>query len=320
MAKEEKQKIVVRRVAAHGDAGHGGGGWKIAYADFMTAMMAFFLVMWLLASATPRQLQGVAEHFRMPLRVALQGGPKSSLSSNVIPGGGADPTHKEGEVKQGQADQDDSDAQALQAMKHKLEQLIENSPVFQQFRSQLLVDITTEGLRLQIVDSENRPMFDLASARVVQHMRSILREIAPMLNDWPNKVTLSGHTDSIVYAGGDKAYSNWELSADRANASRRELAAGGLADAKVLRVMGLADSMHLDKSNPRNPINRRISIIVLNSATQHRIERENSGDTDPAKLPVGPPAAGKPQPSRAAAPAPAVQVTQRGAGDPLPLR
>jgi chemotaxis protein MotB len=320
MAKEEKHKIVVRRVAAQGDPGHSGGGWKIAYADFMTAMMAFFLVMWLLASATPRQLQGVAEHFRMPLRVALQGGPKSSLSSNVIPGGGADPTHKDGEVRQGDADQDDSDAQALQAMKDKLEQLIENSPVFQQFRSQLLVDITTEGLRLQIVDSENRPMFDLASARVEQHMRSILREIAPMLNDWPNKVTLSGHTDSIVYAGGDKAYSNWELSADRANASRRELAAGGLADAKVLRVMGLADSMHLDKSNPRNPINRRISIIVLNNATQHRIERENSGDMNSAKLPPVPLAAGKPQASRVAAPAAAVQIMQKAEGGAPPMR
>jgi chemotaxis protein MotB len=287
MTKEEKQRIVVRRQAVHGGGGHGGGGWKIAYADFMTAMMAFFLVMWLLASATPRQLQGIAEHFRTPLKVALQGGPKSSLSSNAIPGGGADPTHEEGEVKLAGAE-DSSDAQALQEMKDKLERLIENSPIFQQFRSQLLVDITSEGLRLQIVDSDQRAMFDLASAHVVPHMRGILREIAPMLNGWPNKVTLSGHTDAIVFAGGDRAYSNWELSADRANASRRELAAGGLADAKVLRVMGLADSMHLDKANPRNPINRRISIIVLNHATQQRIERENSGEPVAVRPRAGP--------------------------------
>jgi chemotaxis protein MotB len=272
-------------------------------------MMAFFLVMWLLASATPRQLQGVAEHFRTPLRVALQGGPKSSLASNVIPGGGVDPTHKDGEVRQAEGDQDHSDAQALQAMKDKLEELIENSPVFQQFRSQLLVDITTEGLRLQIVDSDKGPMFDLASARVAPHMRAILREIAPMLNDWPNKITLSGHTDSIIYAGGDKAYSNWELSADRANASRRELASGGLADAKVLRVMGLSDSMHLDQSDPRNPINRRISIIVLNNATQHRIERENGAGPPLAKSPSNPVAATQAGGKRAAAP-PAVQATQ----------
>lgn len=275
---EEKQRIVVRRVAAGRDGAHGGGGWKIAYADFMTAMMAFFLVMWLLASATPKQREGVAEHFRMPLKVALQGGNKSSTSASVIPGGGADPTHIEGEVKLADGQDDSADARHLEAMKERLDELIDKSPVFQQFRSQLLVDITSEGLRLQIVDSDNRPMFDLASARVVPHMRAILREIAPMLNDWPNKVTLSGHTDSILYAGGEKSYSNWELSADRANASRRELAAGGLSEAKVLRVMGLADSMHLDKADPRNPINRRISIIVLNHRTQQRIERENGGE------------------------------------------
>jgi chemotaxis protein MotB len=303
--KEDKPRVIVKRVAAHG-GGHGGGAWKIAYADFMTAMMAFFLVMWLLSSATPKQLKGIAEHFRMPLRVALEGGTKASLGSSVIPGGGVDPSHSDGDQQQGGADSDaDEDQQALQAMKGKLEELIQNSPVFQQFRSQLLVDITTEGLRLQIVDSDKRPMFELASAAVVPHMRTILREIAPMLNGWPNKVTLAGHTDSIVYASGDKSYSNWELSADRANASRRELAAGGLADTKVLRVMGLADSMPLDKADPRDPINRRISIVVLNAATQRRIERENSGE-GPVRS-IGVPLAQQKQP---AAP---VQLTQGGA-------
>src|SRR6185369_10828075 len=253
--KAEKQRIIVKRLSAPAGAGHGGGGWKIAYADFMTAMMAFFLVMWLLATATPRQLQGVAEHFRTPLRVALMGGTKSGLSSSVIPGGGADAASKEGEVKNSGESDAESDAKAIEEMRDRLEEVIRNSPVFQQFRSQLLVDITTEGLRLQIVDSDKGAMFELASATVVPHMRAILREIAPMLNDWPNKVTLAGHTDSIVYARGGMSYGNWELSADRANASRRELAAGGLADSKVLRVMGLADSMHLDKIDTRNPIN-----------------------------------------------------------------
>jgi chemotaxis protein MotB len=211
----------------------------------------------------------------------------------VIPGGGQDPTRADGEVKLGQGE-DEEDASRLEAMKQRLDQLIENSPVFKQFRSQILIDLTTEGLRLQIVDSDNRPMFDLASARVVPPMRAILRELAPTLNEWPNKVTLSGHTDSFTYADGDKSYSNWELSADRANASRRELAAGGLAESKVLRVMGLADSMHLDKADPHNPINRRISIVVLNRRTQMQIENENTGGTPaaslgpvPAKLPAG---------------------------------
>ncbi|CAN7558744.1 flagellar motor protein MotB [Variovorax paradoxus] len=272
----EKHRVVVRRVAAHGGGGHG-GGWKIAYADFMTAMMAFFLVMWLLSNTSPKQREGIAEHFRMPLKVALSGGEKSSTSISVVPGGGMDPsTRVDGEVQRADAE-DDADADRLASMKERLDKLIENSPVFRQFRSQILIDITTEGLRLQIVDNENRPMFDLASAQVVPHMRAILRELGPTLNELPNKLTLSGHTDAFVYSNGDRSYGNWELSADRANASRRELVMGGMAENKVLRVVGLADSMHLDRSNPRNPINRRISIILLNHRTQQQIENENSG-------------------------------------------
>ena len=276
----DKGRIVVKRVAGDGGGGHHGGGWKIAYADFMTAMMAFFLVMWLLSNASPKQREGIAEHFRMPLKVAINGGEKSSTSTSVIPGGGMDPTtHVDGEVRLAQADMEDTaDADRLASMKKRLDDLIESSPVFKQFRSQILIDITTEGLRLQIVDNENRPMFDLASARLLPHVRGILREIGPVLMELPNRITLSGHTDAIVYTNGDRSYGNWELSADRANASRRELVMGGMAEAKVLRVVGLADSMHLDKAEPRNPINRRISIIVLNHHTQQQIERENSGD------------------------------------------
>ncbi|WP_198089087.1 flagellar motor protein MotB [Variovorax sp. E3] len=274
---EGKPQIIIKHVhkGKHG-GGHAGGGWKIAYADFMTAMMAFFLVMWLLSISSPKQREGIAEHFRMPLRVALSGGDKASLSTSMIPGGGADPMHLEGEVKQADAEEQ-ADATRLAEMKQKLDELIEKSPVFRQFRSQILIDITTEGLRLQIVDTENRPMFELASARVVPHMRAILRELAPALNGLPNKITLSGHTDAIVYTN-DRSYGNWELSADRANASRRELMFGGMAEDKVLRVIGLADSMHLDRADPRNPINRRISIILLNHRTQERIERENGSD------------------------------------------
>jgi chemotaxis protein MotB len=282
---EGKPRIIIKHVSKGGGGAHHGGGWKIAYADFMTAMMAFFLVMWLLSISSPKQREGIAEHFRMPLRVALNGGEKSSLSTSMIPGGGVDPMHVEGEVKLSEtASEDEADAARLADMKKKIDQLIEKSPVFQQFRSQILIDITTEGLRLQIVDTENRPMFELASARVVPHMRAILRELAPALNGLPNKITLSGHTDAIVYTN-DRSYGNWELSSDRANASRRELVAGGMTEDKVLRVIGLADSMHLDKADPRNPINRRISIILLNHRTQERIERENS--TEPVGTRIG---------------------------------
>lgn len=285
---DDKPRVIFKHVHKGKHGGAHGGGWKIAYADFMTAMMAFFLVMWLLSISSTKQREGIAEHFRMPLRVALTGGDKSSLSTSMIPGGGADPVHAEGEVRLTEtSSEDEADASRLVEMKKKLDALLEKSPVFQQFRSQILIDITTEGLRLQIVDTENRPMFELASARVVPHMRAILRELAPALNGLPNKITLSGHTDAIVYTN-DRSYGNWELSSDRANASRRELVAGGMTEGKVLRVIGLADSMHLDRADPRNPINRRISIILLNHRTQERIERENSAE------PVGGLRIGKP--------------------------
>lgn len=300
MSAAKESRIVVKKVI-NVAAGHHGGGWKIAYADFMTAMFAFFLVMWLLSVATPKQREGIAEHFKMPLKVALAGGDRSGVSDSVIPGGGDDPTRVKGEVNNAEApaSEDEIDAQRLADMKERLDKMLESSPVFKQFRSQILIDITNEGLRLQIVDNERSPMFDLASAKVVPHMRAILREIGPMLNDLPNRITLSGHTDAFVYTNGDRAYGNWELSADRANASRRELMTGGLADGKVMRVIGVADTMHLDKADPRNPINRRISIILLNHRAQTQMERENAGGSSslnlkktspPTAAPAAPPA------------------------------
>lgn len=272
---EAPHRIIIKRPVTA--AAHHGGGWKIAYADFMTAMMAFFLVMWLLAISTPKQLAGIAEQFKMPLKVALSGGEKSSLSTSVIPGGGSDPLdQKKGEVKQTESDADDLNR--LDELKQRLDEMIEANPVLKLFRPQLLIDITPEGLRIQIVDSSNRPMFDRSSAIVVSYMRTILREIGPVLNAQPNKITLSGHTDATQYTQGDKSYSNWELSSDRANASRRELIAGGMQEMKVLRVMGVASSMHLNQDDPFAPVNRRISIVVLNHRAQAEIERANAAN------------------------------------------
>ncbi len=274
MPREGAARIIIKRPVQA--AGHHGGGWKIAFADFMTAMMAFFLVMWLLSISTPKQLAGIAEHFKTPLKVALNGGPQTSMGSSVIPGGGPDPLRTTGEIKVGLPAPGDApspeDAAGLEQLKKGLDALIESSPVLRQFKPQLRVDITAEGLRIQIVDDRRRPMFDRSSAVVVPDMRSVLRELAPVLNGQPRKLTLSGHTDAAAYALGDKGYSNWELSADRANASRRELVAGGLADGKVLRVIGVADGMHLDAGHPLADMNRRISIVVLNQRTQAQIE------------------------------------------------
>ena len=283
---QDLRPIVIKKAKSHAKP-HGNHSWKIAYADFMTAMMALFLVLWLLSSASPKTLVGVADYFKTPLKVAIAGGDKSSLSKSVIPGGGKDPMAKDGEVMRATSNESDAqrrrdqmESDRLRALKGRLEQIIDNNPTLRQFRPQLLLDITSEGLRIQILDTQNRPMFRTGSAAVEPYMRTILREIGPVLNEMPNKVSLSGHTDSATYMGGERAYSNWELSADRANASRQELIAGGMQGGKVLRVLGLADTMPLEKNDPLAPTNRRISIVVLNKRAQAQFESENASAAD----------------------------------------
>jgi len=273
--KQNHPVVLVRKRKSH-QAGHHGGSWKIAYADFMTAMMAFFLVMWLLAIASPQELTQIAEYFRTPLKVALTTGDKSSSESSPIPGGGDDPTQKDGVVKKQIDTLEKRDEELrLNKLREKLDELIESDPRLKALRPHLLINMMDEGLRIQIIDSQNRPMFKTGSAQVESYMRDILRAIAPILNDLPNKISLSGHTDDIPYATGERGYSNWELSADRANASRRELIAGGLSEGKVLRVVGMAATMSLKQHGADDAINRRITVLVLNKQTQQGIEHEN---------------------------------------------
>lgn len=286
MSTVNNHRVVIRRKRTAGKSHHG-GSWKIAYADFITAMMAFFLVMWLISIVPREELKGIADYFRMPLRVALTGGPSSSAETSAIPGGGADPVRDSGDVRraegsrvEAQPDADRRDRHRLESLKRRLESVIDNSPVLKSFRPQLLLDLTTEGLRIQIVDSQNRPMFATGSAQVQPYMRDILRELGPVLNELPNKLSIAGHTDATQYARGERAYSNWELSADRANASRQELVAGGMNEGKVLRVQGLSSSMSLVKDDPYAAVNRRISLVVLNEKTQRRIEAENAAAAD----------------------------------------
>jgi chemotaxis protein MotB len=287
MADDNLRPIVVKRIKKVA-GGHHGGAWKIAYADFVTAMMAFFLLMWLLGSTTKGDLQGIAEYFSTPLKVAMAGGSGAGDSSSVIQGGGRDLTRKEGQVKKGedppvkksydlkgmQQELERIEAEKLKGLKSRIEAAIETSQTLKQFKKQLLMDITTEGLRIQIVDAQNRPMFASAKAELQPYTREILREIGRVLNDMPNKISLSGHTDATPYSTGDKGYSNWELSADRANASRRELIAGGMEDGKVVRVVGLSSAVLMDQQNPTNPINRRISIIVMNKKAEESASRD----------------------------------------------
>lgn len=148
----------------------------------------------------------------------------------------------------------------LKKLRGDLDQLIEADPKLRALRPHLKIDLVQEGLRIQIIDSQNRPMFKTGSAEVEYYMRDILRGIAPVLNGIPNHISLSGHTDDFPYANGEKGYSNWELSADRANASRRELVAGGLDEGKVLRVVGMSSSMRVTDRGPEDAVNRRISL------------------------------------------------------------
>lgn len=289
MSDDSQQPIVVKRIKK-GGGGHHGGAWKIAYADFMTAMMAFFLLMWLLGSTTQGDLKGIADYFATPLKVAMAGGSGSGDSSSVIQGGGEDLTRSHGQVKRGdveapkrninlqalKADFERKEVERLESLKGDLENMIEATPALRQFKSQMLLDLTSEGLRIQIVDEKNRPMFDSASSELKPYTREILREIGAALNKVENRVSLSGHTDAAPYSGGDKGFGNWELSTNRANSSRRELIAGGMSDAKIMRVVGLASTVLYDKSDPYNPINRRISIIVMNKRTEEAILRDGN--------------------------------------------
>jgi chemotaxis protein MotB len=294
------QPIIVKKIKKGGHAAHG-GAWKIAYADFVTAMMAFFLLMWLLGSTTDGDKKGIADYFQSPLKVALFGGSGSGDSSHVIKGGGEDLTRSTGQVKNGEveADRKTINLKALRqeqrrAEVSRLEQLMQQvkeriaaNPALAASSHQIKLDMTHEGLRIQIVDEFDRPMFESGSAVVQPHMRDILRTIGAVLAEVPNRITLEGHTDAANFGGQDRGYSNWELSADRANASRRELMAGGLPPEHMLRIQGLASSRPYDEQDPRAPGNRRISLIVMNRAAEDRFfgrdpEAETAAEIEPS--------------------------------------
>jgi len=276
MAKTQ-ERIVIRRKKSH-NHGHHGGSWKIAYADFVTAMMAFFLVMWLLSLVPGKDLRVIAEYFRMPLLTAVMGGPQIDNSASPIPGGSPSIVPNPFSLRPMDEDalEDQRDLQRLEDLKAELEALIEADPTLREFRPQMLLDMTPDGLRIQIIDRQHRPMFDIGSARVQPYMRTILRALGPMLNKVHNPLNISGHTDARQYATGERLYSNWELSADRANAARQELVAGGMSEARVRQVMGLASTLNLIQDDPYAAVNRRISVVVLNRATQRRLDAENA--------------------------------------------
>jgi chemotaxis protein MotB len=315
---DSQRPIVFKRVKKGGHGGHHGGAWKIAYADFVTAMMAFFLLMWLLTSVNKAKLEGVSSYFKTPLKVSVfNAGTKSSpipgQGEGVLKNPGFRPEEGKGSKPEKGEGEGESDAkrlsEAIQARveKRKLEDLkqqVEEAllivPELSKYKDQIKIELTTDGLRLQILDDQNRPSFDLGSGRMKEHTAAVLRQLAILLNQVPNRISISGHTDSKPYAGGLGGYSNWELSADRANSARRELVGGGIEEEKMLRVVGLGSAAPYDKDNPANPMNRRITIMVLNKKAAEIVSSDGGtldvarpSDLAPTRLapPEAPPAA-----------------------------
>jgi chemotaxis protein MotB len=293
------QPIIIKRVKKGGHAAHG-GAWKIAYADFVTAMMAFFLLMWLLGSTSEGDKKGIADYFQSPLKVALMGGGTGSGdSSHVVKGGGEDITRTGGQVKRGEieaakstinlqklkAEQVRAEIARLEDLKQKIEKKLQSNPALAAVSRQIQLTMTHDGLRIQIVDDAGRPMFPSGSFEVQGWMRELLQEVGAVLAEVPNRLTLEGHTDAVPFPGNARGYSNWELSADRANASRRELVAGGLPDDQVLRVQGLGASTPFDRKDPAAPSNRRISIVVMTRDAEERVFRAAMDSTPEASSP-----------------------------------
>lgn len=285
MSKDVKNLIIVKR-PKKGGHGHHGGAWKIAYADFVTAMMAFFLLMWLLGSTSKGEKEIIAEYFRTPLMTKLSsGGTGKGPMSQQLNGGANSMSRTMGQNKVGdrrysenksdyetaEKEVSKQDRQVLEQLKATIEQSMESDQTLRQFKNQIKLEITDEGLLIQIVDEKNRPMFDTGSAELKPYTIDLLKVIAKLLSEIPNKISIGGHTDAAPYVGKGITYTNWELSSERANACRRELIIGGLDEKKLIRVSAHGSTKLLVPDDPLNPSNRRIAIIVLNKRSENRI-------------------------------------------------
>lgn len=309
-----QQPVIIKKKKGHGH-GHHGGSWKVALADFMTAMMAFFLLMWLLGSTSPEEKKAIAAHFNDPGSeyVVGEGGADLGLISQDQPQKQTQSDDPNDETANDQADHSDNikdmtedqlkkemeriEKEQLEELKEQLETEINAlDSVFQQIKDQILIDFTALGLRIQIVDKDQRPMFDVGSANLQKWSSDVLHALAPILDKVQNKISITGHTDATPYGVGAK-YTNWELSADRANAARRALLEGTYPEAKVATVQGMGSAAPLLIDKPGEPINRRIAIIVLKKAVADALgtgagidssQLMKSGETFTAPTPTGP--------------------------------
>jgi chemotaxis protein MotB len=255
--------IVVKKVKKGGHGGHHGGAWKVAYADFVTAMMAFFLVMWIVAQSNAVKA-AIGGYFREPgvfdfekSNGMVPGGDQAPLNPDQPPSPA--PPRPDGQVSAEQA------RQAMERMAGRLRAVLENLPDFKSLSKQIEMQITAEGLRIELLERADATFFDPGSASLKGGTVRILEAIAAELGTLPNDVMLEGHTDSTPYASRD-GYSNWELSADRANAARRIMERGGLHERQVKAVRGFADTRLRLPDAPNDSRNRRVSIVVATLA------------------------------------------------------
>lgn len=338
MAEEEKnnvQPIIIKRVKKGGHGGHHGGAWKVAYADFVTAMMAFFLLLWLLQATTEEQKLGIADYFAPASASRSTNGADGVMGGRTMTSEGARPndeapigvmiklpssppdwdatgdpeentaTDEEGAGSAGAADfpreslaenrpADELGSEQLEAFLAKqeekqfaqaeeaLREAIENVPELATLMNNLIIDRTEEGMRIQIVDEEGRSMFPSGSATMLEHTRALLQLVVDAVRQLPQEIAIKGHTDAKPFTNRE-GYSNWELSTDRANSSRRALIEAGLPAERIATVVGMADKDHLDPDHPLSPRNRRISIILLRESRMP--EQTASRPEEPAHLP-----------------------------------
>jgi len=286
MAEAGGQQPIIKKVIKKGGHAHHGGAWKIAYADFVTAMMAFFLLLWLLNAVSEQQLAGISDYFAPTTVSKSQSGAGGVLGGKVIGEGVLTsnssatpfnpalppPTFNNGE-KDSETDleisetelnkaQDDLEEQQFEETAEAIRQAMENNPDLSELSQNLLIDNTPEGLRIQIVDQQGAAMFPSGSSIMTPDMSKLLGLVAKAIKDVPKKIKISGHTDSTKYADPN-GYGNWELSADRALASRRVLVGKGLPEDRIQRVVGRADTEPLKPEDLNNPQNRRISVVLL---------------------------------------------------------
>jgi chemotaxis protein MotB len=350
-AKGNERPIIIVRKRKKGGHAHHGGAWKVAYADFVTAMMAFFMVMWLVTAVSKDQRAAIFDYFKNPSMepgkspkpapgqmgpggastspINLHGGldaMRPAITKQKDIGGTAAPIPSRNDASQdgssrtrspdhtiapeeAAAVQQAAEHKALEALMAQLRQAVDKSQALEPFKDQLLLDITPEGVRIQIVDAQNRPMFDVGSAHLRDYTTAILRELAPYIDSVPNRISLTGHTDVRPYPSTN-GYTNWELSADRANAARRALTAGGLPDGKISRVVGLSSSVLFDKEQPQSPINRRISIVVMTKQAEEAALKTDVASADiPAPAPTAAPLPASATSEQPPAPGPSASTT-----------